>query len=105
MADKNFLANGDVVLLFPEDKIFVVCSEGTGDNLLPSDIRDGFVSYVELTSYRMLPYDPPEFEEVDGGEAMFKEFVSDLTNEQLIEAIRFEMDIESKPYIVLWEGE
>ena len=88
---KNFLSNGDVMLMFPEERALVVCSEGTGDNLLDEDMEEGYVDYVNLTRYSIsLDCGDPELVEVDGGMAMFREYVTDLSDDELVEALKYE---------------
>ena len=89
------------MLMFPEEKALVVCSEGTGDNLLDEDMEEGYVDYVNLMRYSIsLDCGEPELVEVDGGMAMFKESVCELSNEALIDEVCFQMGIEKKNYIV-----
>ena len=46
----NYLTDGDIMFLFPSAKIFILCSEGTGDNLLSEDREEGYVDYINITS-------------------------------------------------------
>lgn len=95
-------ASGEAVLFFPEAKRIIHMDEGTGDNLLDSDVADGIVSYVNLYCYR--PRNASDttsdaYIEVDGGEADFKKLVSELTDKEIIEAACYQMSIPFGSYM------
>ena len=80
----NILRNNkddEGVLVFFEyegEKRIMVMQEGTGDNLEPEDIEDGYVDYINLTMY---VYDGAcEIEELDGGMRLTTELVQDSPN-------------------------
>lgn len=98
----NILTDGDALLYFPEDKIFVFASEGTGDNLLSEDIDNGYVDYIDWTSYSLLLVGEPVFSEEDGGMVMSKKYVSDMTDEEIIKALRYEAGIDTEDCIKLY---
>lgn len=54
---------------------FVHFEEGTGDNLLKEDIREGYVDYLNWTKF---VFDAEEFREEDGGMILYKEPVKDV---------------------------
>lgn len=92
----NFLSStGEVLLLFPKEGLFLHAQEGSGDNLLREDIAEGYVDYVDWTSYRSLwSYaDGFEIDEADGGMAMFKTPVLQLSDEELLATLRYEAGI------------
>jgi len=58
-----------------KEKLLLKVQEGTGDNLLRADIRNGFVDYVLWSTFRPECLDLDEelpLESVDGGMVMFK---------------------------------
>ena len=55
------------------EELFCV-SEGTGDNLLPEDVENGFKDYLNYTVYRL----DGGIEEYDGGMLLLKELISDM---------------------------
>ena len=90
----NFLSStGEALLRFPEADLYVYVQEGSGDNLLREDVADGYVDYIDWTSHKAVRFcgDYPDMdEEVDGGMAMFREYVTDLSDDVLVEALKYE---------------
>lgn len=92
-------ASGEAVLFLPEVHRLIYVSEGTGDNLLDSDISDGYVDYINLDCYK--PGSESEaavWVEDDGGMALFRKPVSELTNDEILEAACFQMNLSVGPY-------
>ncbi|MBP3899086.1 MAG: hypothetical protein J6D57_14795 [Mogibacterium sp.] len=91
----NILSSSEALLLFPKEGLFIHAQEGSGDNLLREDIAEGYVDYIDWTSYRALwSYaDGFEIDEADGGMAMFKEPVTQLPDEELLAALKYEAGI------------
>lgn len=70
---EKFTGQGDkyngIMLWIPKiNQIFQVMI-GYGDNLLDEDYEAGFDSYLYIKAYE---YDDPDFEEIDGGDMMYK---------------------------------
>jgi hypothetical protein len=86
----NIFDKGEALLVFSEKGLIVHAQSGTGDNLLKEDLKAGYVDYIDWTSYRPTIVFDIELEEVDGGMAMFKKYISDLTDETLISALKQE---------------
>lgn len=86
----NIFDNGEALLVFSEKGLIMHAQSGTGDNLLKEDLKAGYVDYIDWTSYRPTIVFDIELEEVDGGMAMFKKYISDLTDETLISALKQE---------------
>lgn len=89
----NIFDNGEALLVFSEKGLIVHAQSGTGDNLLREDLKAGYVDYIDWTSYRPTIVFDLELEEVDGGMAMFKKYISDLTDETIISALKQEAGI------------
>ena len=108
MANGNFLsATGEAMLFFPEESVYLFCSAGTGDNLLPEDVKDGYVDYVDWTSYRVTAdCGEPAFEEIDGGMLMSKDQIIDLADDILIDGLKYEASLNpaDKPSLVYPKG-
>ena len=68
--------NFDDLLVFvpsgPSRHNMIVISEGTGDNLLPEDEKEGWVDYINYTYY-----ETETFSEEDGGMYMTSELVQE----------------------------
>ena len=58
------------ILIWNEEVGFVKINEGTGDNLLPEDEKDGYVDYI---MFDLIEYDGYDFVETDGGQVMLEE--------------------------------
>lgn len=86
----NFLSSGDAILLFSDTGQIIHVQEGSGDNLLKEDIAAGYIDYIDWTSYRPTIVFDIELEEIDGGMALFREYVKDLSDDALIKALKFE---------------
>lgn len=63
----------DLFVFVPEMKQIIRIAEGSGDNLLPEDIEDGYVDYIYYEQYE-LSTDMPE---VDGGQILLEEMLRD----------------------------
>lgn len=66
-----------IFLFNKKEKIFINAAFGTGDNLTPDDIADGYDDYIYFDTFRwngdMMNPDP-----LDGGLILFKKAESDL---------------------------
>lgn len=71
-------------LYVPEKKEFLFICEGTGDNLLPEDIQNGYVDYIELYTYSFTGDTDAPLQDEDGGEMMLKSFYQDFENEKCL---------------------
>lgn len=64
-----------------KDAGLIICAnEGTGDNLLPEDVEEGYVDYVNYTTYEI---DDDGITEADGGMVLLKEYVRDRYKEDM----------------------
>lgn len=60
---------GDVFIYIPSEKQIVCIAEGSGDNLLPEDIKEGYADYIYYEQYEL----HNGFPEIDGGQVLLKE--------------------------------
>lgn len=80
------LATGKLILL----------EEGTGDNLLDEDMREGYVDYLNWSSYTMslfadgLDVPEAEFSPVDGGMIMLRKYAVSMEVGELVKAALYE---------------
>lgn len=85
----------------------VVFYEGCGDNLLPEDIKEGYVDYVNWETYilhdEMDATYVPEIRDADGGMVMFKDFVRDLTLGTVAKAVLRDAEAKDGDTALLWE--
>lgn len=58
------------ILIWNKDVGFIKINEGTGDNLLKEDVKNGYVDYIMID---VVEYDGDEFEALDGGQVMLTE--------------------------------
>lgn len=88
--DKNVKLDGI------EGQALIYLCEGTGDNLLATDIRLGYVDYL---NYELYDYNPEinECQERDGGMVMLKEYVSDLSEPQALALLSEEIGSADNP--------
>lgn len=63
----------DLFVFVPEMKQIIRIAEGSGDNLLPEDIEDGYVDYIYYEQYELSNNMP----EADGGQILMEEMFRD----------------------------
>lgn len=63
----------DLFVFIPETKQIIRIAEGSGDNLLREDVKEGYVDYIYYEQYE-LGADMPE---IDGGQILLKELLRD----------------------------
>lgn len=63
----------DIFIFVPEKKEIIRITEGTGDNLLKEDRKEGYIDYINYEQYA-LEQDLPD---VDSGMVMLKEYFRD----------------------------
>lgn len=78
--------------------IFITISEGSGDNLLSEDRDEGFVDYINYSSYELLN---GAFSELDGGMALLDQLYIDCSEKSLITRIVDEADLNTDSAVVV----
>lgn len=75
--------------------------EGTGDNLLPEDVEEGYVDYLLFEIY------DNKGEEIDSGQYLYTELIQDTckTEDEFIKMFLKDHDLEGEPYEILREEE
>lgn len=63
----------DLFLYVPEIRQIIRITEGSGDNLLPEDMEEGYVDYIDYEQYDIEVGMP----EADGGEILLKELLKE----------------------------
>lgn len=81
----------------PDYKL-ITAEEGTGDNLAPEDIKDGFVDYWMTTMYKQ---DGDEIEQVDSGQLLTSTPIKDMEYEEQISRLFDYWGINNNSYSVL----
>lgn len=66
------------------DNFIITVSEGTGDNLLEEDIKQGYVDYIDSTIYKQ---EGSELVEIDGGEIMLSKLYKDMTRREIARTV------------------
>ena len=64
---------GDILLYVPETRQVIRIAEGSGDNLLKEDIREGYVDYIYYEQHEVGAGMPV----VDGGQILLEEWLRD----------------------------
>lgn len=59
----------DLYIFVPAMKQIIRIAEGTGDNLLPEDIEEGYADYIYYEQYEL----NQDFSEIDGGQVLLEE--------------------------------
>lgn len=89
----------DIYVYIPEEKKIIYISEGTGDNLLPEDIAEGYVDYINYTIYDL----DNGIEESDSGMIMLKELFQgkySCTKDCIPDVLEF-VELEENEFLVL----
>ena len=92
-----------MMVYMPESGLFINAVEGTGDNLLPEDMEEGYVDYVYITIYK---WNGDELEEFDGSMMLLKETFEDKygnDNEALVKDVMEFMDFNVSSYVEIKE--
>lgn len=71
-------------LFIPDMQELILAAEGTGDNLMPEDMAEGYKDYIMVEMYKI---DGTDIEETDGGQIMLKELVADMTDEEFMNRV------------------
>lgn len=81
----NIIDKGDF-WVETECECYIHICEGTGDNLLPEDIDEGYIDYIYYEVYNTLQdvYDRKEY---DGGMVLLKEYYVDLSIEDIVNRV------------------
>ena len=81
------------------DLIFHIC-EGTGDNLFPEDVEDGYIDYIYYDTYETLE-DAYNGNTNGGGMVLLDMLYRDLTLGEIIEKTLNMEDIDSDKYEII----
>jgi hypothetical protein len=89
-----------LLLLWNKEVGFVRCNEGTGDNLLPEDEKEGYVDYIMLD---FMEYDGYDLIEADGSQVMLTELYQEKfkTEEEVVQYLIDTNWIPDAEYIIL----
>lgn len=90
----------DVFIYLPENRVIMRIAEGTGDNLLPEDTKEGYVDYIYYTIHEL----DMDFPEYDGGMMLTTELVREKyvsLTEAIPDVLEFHFDNRDMPYILM----
>lgn len=73
-----------MLIITKDTEKLITIVEGTGDNLLDEDIKDGYVDYVMTNVYHV---DGDEIVLEDGGQMMSEKLIADLEEEELVKRV------------------
>lgn len=70
----------DTILIWNEETEFIRITEGSGCNLLPEDIEEGYVDYINIDGLEYDGFDRLDecYDAVEGGMAMLEELYQDM---------------------------
>lgn len=100
--------NGEnLALMFWADGAYVaVIEEGTGDNLWDEDADNGYVDYINWTLYAVrMDYDTPMLVEWDGGMILTKDYVQNLTVEEVCNLVRNDVGCDTNIPLIVYSSE
>lgn len=73
-----------MLIITKDTEKLITIQEGTGDNLLPEDIADGFVDYVMTSIYEV---DGEDINLKDSGQMLSKTLIADLEEDELVRRV------------------
>lgn len=73
-----------MLIITKDTEYLITIQEGTGDNLLPEDIADGFVDYVMTSIYEV---DGEDINLKDSGQMLSKTPIEDLEEDELVRRV------------------
>lgn len=73
-----------MLIITKDTEKLITIQEGTGDNLLPEDIADGFVDYVMTSIYEV---DGEDINLKDSGQMLSKTPIADLEEDELVRRV------------------
>lgn len=73
-----------MLIITKDTEYLITIQEGTGDNLLPEDIADGFVDYVMTSIYEV---DGEDINLKDSGQMLSKTLIADLEEDELVRRV------------------
>lgn len=86
------------MVVYIEPSIYITAVEGTGDNLLPEDIADGYNDYVMTNVYE---HDGADLNEIDGGQMLSQTMIADLDDDEIARRLLDYWGYEDKQYQIL----
>ena len=102
--DKNRYAETVLVVdsEHAKDRILIRFHQGIGDNLLREDARDGYVDYIDWTSFYLSCEEDLTLNEDDCGMVLLREMYDDTDPEDILKGVireRFDEDDNVKAYL------
>lgn len=91
----KYMNTRDVVIIDKENDLLILAKEGTGDNLLEEDERQGYRDYAMVGVYQI---DGTELNEIDGGQMMTECMVADLSYSDYAKRVMDFVGVSSKDY-------
>lgn len=77
----------------------IVAEEGTGDNLLPEDIEEGYVDYFMTSAYKQ---ECDELELIDSGQMLCDKLIEDMETREMIDLLMdYHYGYTPKNYVLL----
>lgn len=73
-----------MLIITKDTEKLITIVEGTGDNLLPEDIADGFVDYVMTSIYEV---DGEDINLIDSGQMLSMTPIKDLEEDELVRRV------------------
>lgn len=73
MADQDYEEYSDIFIFIPEKRQVIRIAEGSGDNLLHEDIKNGYVDYIYYDQYEL----GADAMEIGGGLILLEEMLRD----------------------------
>lgn len=83
----------DILVYVPEKETFIIIAEGTGDNLLPEDMDEGYVDYINYYTFDKTDiFEENAFYDC-GGMIMYKELIQEKFTDirQVIPEVLFDI--------------
>lgn len=91
----RYMNSMNVVIIDRENDLIIIANEGTGDNLLEEDERQGYKDYAMVTAYQI---DGSELNELDGGQMLTECMIKDIDYDEYVGRIMDFVGVSSNDY-------
>lgn len=91
----RYMDTKDIVIIDKENDLLIIAKEGTGDNLLEEDERQGYRDYAMVGVYQIGGTD---LNEIDGGQMMAECMIKEIDYDEYVRRIMDFVGVSSNDY-------
>ena len=87
-----------MLIYLKDTERLITVVEGTGDNLLPEDEKEGLVDYLKSSVYKQ---DGDELILEDGGQIMSTHYFADMETDEIVRRVLEYWEASDEDYVIL----